>query len=283
MNDGYKIKYTLDKTGFFAESAVILFALSAIFRLIGSWGIWSKSRVEAILLLLLPVVCCVLMIVCILAFGKKGFFLSSIPVLLGAVFFVAQALSDSAANSSWIRISMNILLCAVVMVVYTATVFGWIQTKWLLPPLFGLPFLYKLILEDLPALANAEDPVTFVAGMEEMSVLGMLASMFCVGMGLKKVVAEKKKFLKKKEKAAKKAAEKAAEASAEPAAAAPAAPETVTEAAAAKVPADDGIVKPAETPLISDEPYTPVLTLNPEPLEMSDGKAEEKADDNGNE
>ena len=180
-NDTGKVKFYIDKSGFFAEGAMILLVLSAIFRVIGCWGMWT-NRVTAIMMILLPVCCCLLLVLCILLFGKKGFFLSCIPVLLGVVFFVFKSLSFD----SWVHTVLCILLYMVVAVVYTGTVFGWIRTKWLLPPLFGLPFLYHVIVEDLPALSNTAQPVTFAAGMQEMSVLCIMAALFCIGMGLKK-------------------------------------------------------------------------------------------------
>ena len=181
MNDNTKVRFSLDKNGFFAGSAVILLILTAIFRVIGCWGIWG-DRINMIMLVLLPVCCSLLMILCILLFGRRGFFLSIIPVLLGVVFFVFKALSFT----SWVQTVLCILLYLTVAVVYTATVFGWIHTKWLLPPLFGLPLLYHVVMIDLPALNNTVSPVTFSAGMQEMSVLCIMGAMLCVGLGLKK-------------------------------------------------------------------------------------------------
>lgn len=176
-----KVRYSIDKSGFFAEGAVILLVLSAVFRVIGCWGLWS-DRVFALMQILLPIGCCALLVLCILLFGRKGFFLSCIPVLLGVVFFIFKALGFS----SWLHTVLCILLYMLVAVLYTATVFGWIRTKWLLPPLFALPFLYHIFVEDLPALSDTARPVSFAAGMQEMSVLCIMAAMFCIGMGLKK-------------------------------------------------------------------------------------------------
>ncbi len=181
MNNSTKVRFSLDKNGFFAGSAVILLILTAICRVIGCWGIWN-DRINAVMLVLLPVCCCVLMILCILLFGRKGFFLSIIPVLLGVVFFVFNALN----YDNWIQTVLCILLYVTVAVVYTATVFGWLHTKWLLPPLFGLPLLYHIVFIDIPALNNVESPVSFKDGMQEMSVLCVLAAMLCVGLGLRK-------------------------------------------------------------------------------------------------
>ena len=105
-------------------------------------------------------------------------------MILGVVFFIYKAFSFE----SRIHMVLCILLYLAVAILYTGTVTGSIHTKWLLPPLFGLPFIYHIVVEDLPALSNTAVPVTFSAGMQEMSVLCIMAALFCVGMGLKKHV-----------------------------------------------------------------------------------------------
>ncbi len=182
-NNG-KVRFSIDRSGFFAESAVFLLFMSIIFRVIGCWGMWT-DRVSAIMNILLPVSCCLLLILCVLLLGKKGFFLSFIPVLLGVVFFVFKSLSFD----NWLPIVLSILLYMVIAVAYTGTVFGWIPTKWLLPPLFGLPFLYR-VYTDLRVLSEGPESVSFLAGMQELSILCIVAAVFCIGMGLKKRASE---------------------------------------------------------------------------------------------
>ena len=273
-NDSAKVRFIIDKTGFFAESAMILLIMSIIFRIIGCWGLWS-DRVYAIMLILLPVCCCLLMTLCILLFGKKGFFLSCIPVMLGVVFFVFKSLGFD----NWLQTVLCILLYILVAVVYTGTVFGWIHTKWLLPPLFGLPFLYHVIVQDLPALSNTAQPVTFAAGMQEMSVLCILAGMFCVAMGLKKHSVEPPTVEAEPVVPAPAAAPEPAPTPAPAPAPAPApVPAPAEEAPAAPVPE-----KPSESVAAAElnfagneEPYHATLTLDPEPWEPEDTAADKK-------
>ncbi len=243
MKDSGRVKFYLDKTGFFAESAMLLLVQTIAFRIIGCWGLWN-DRVNFIMLVLLPVCCCIMLGLCILLFGKKGFFLSVIPVLLGVVFFVYKSLSFT----SWTHTVLCILLYLTVAVVYTATVFGWIHTKWLLPPLFGIPFLYHLIIEDIPRLSDTVNPVTFLDGMQEISILGIMAALFCIGMGLKKRPAP---------------ASHTETPAPQPAPAPSPAP--------APAPAPAPSPAPAEEPESAkwDESYTPSLTLEPEPWEPS--------------
>ena len=179
-NDGSRVKFYIDKTGFFAESAIYFLIMAAIFRVIGCWGLWTDNT-YLLMQIVLPVGCCLLLALCIVLFGKRGFFLSCIPVLLGVVFFIFKSLSFD----SWLHTVLCILLYMVVAVLYTATVFGWIRTKWLLPPLFGIPFAVHVFM-DMRAMANTAEPVTFAAGMQEMSVLAIMAALFCIGIGLKK-------------------------------------------------------------------------------------------------
>ena len=266
MNESGRVRFYLDKTGFFAESAVILLAMAIIFRVIGCIGMWS-NRVDAIMLVLLPVLCCLLLILCIVLLGKKGFFLSFIPVLLGVVFFVFKSLSFE----SWMHTVLCVILYVVVAVIYTATVIGWIHTKWLLPVLFGLPFIYHVAVEDIPALIKTPESVTFAAGMKEMSVLCIMAALFCIGMGLKKRPPKQKKSRKE-----------AAEPAAEPVPAQPAAsavPAQTSETPVIQTAAPEA--EPEVNPILSDSPYTPVLTLDPDPIEPED--SENKADKSGDE
>ena len=266
-NDTGKVKFSIDKSGFFAEGAMILLVLSAIFRVIGSWGLWT-DRVYAMMMVALPVCCCLLLVLCILFFGKKGFFLSCIPVLLGVVFFVFKSLSFN----SWVHTVLCILLYMVVAVVYTGTVFGWIPTKWLLPPLFGLPFLYHVIVEDLPALSNTAEPVTFAAGMQEMSVLCIMAALFCIGMGLKKREAAPTVIepeVVEPEPVPETVAAPVAEAAPDEASDVGEVEETAEPAPAAEPePIPETLPLPEEDAgFLNEEPYHATLTLDPEPWE----------------
>ena len=133
------------------------------------------------MLIALPAGSCLLLALCILLLGKRGFFLSSLPVLLGVVFFIFKLIN----STSWMHTVLCILLYLAIVIIYPATVFGWIRTKWLLPPLFGIPFVIH-IARDLPRLSDTVNPVTFSAGMQEMSMLCMMAALMFIGFGLKK-------------------------------------------------------------------------------------------------
>lgn len=176
-----RAKFYIPRESIFAQLAIIFMLLSAIFRLIGVWGRWGDVFFRNTQIIL-PLCCNILYILCLFFLGKKGFFLSSIPVVFGVAFFVIK----SFGFDSWIHTVLCILLYLLILFIYCATVFGFIRTKWLLPPLFGLPFIYHIFVEDLPMLNDTVNPMTFTYGMQELSVLCIMLGLFCVGLGLKK-------------------------------------------------------------------------------------------------
>ena len=176
-----RARFYLEQDSVWAQLAIIFMLVSAICRLIGVWGMWGDLFFRNTQILL-PLCCNVLFALCVFFLGRRGFFLSSIPVLMGVAFFVIKAFGFG----NWVHTALCILLYLAVAVIYTGTVFGLIRTKWLLPPLFGLPFLYHVCIEDVAKLNDTANPMTFAYGMQELSVLCVMISLFCVGMGLKK-------------------------------------------------------------------------------------------------
>lgn len=176
-----RVRFYLERDSIWAQLAIIFMLVSAICRLIGVWGMWGDVFFRNTQILL-PLCCNVLFALCVFFLGRRVFFLSSVPVLLGVAFFVIK----SFGFGNWVHTALCILLYLAVAVIYTGTVFGLIRTKWLLPPLFGLPFLYHVCIEDVAKLNDTANPMTFAYGMQELSVLCVMISLFCVGMGLKK-------------------------------------------------------------------------------------------------
>ena len=108
-----------------------------------------------------------------------------------------------------------------------------------------------------------------------MVLLGLLASgvaaLFCIGVGLKKRPPKQKKSRKE-----------AAEPAAEPVPVQPAASAAPAQTAETPViQAAAAMAEPEANPILSDSPYTPVLTLDPDPIEPED--SENKADESGDE
>ena len=180
-----KIKFYTERNSFGVQAMIILMALSVAFRVIGCWGLWS-DRSFALSQIALPIGSALLLMVFVWLFGRRALWTTFIPVILGAVFFIVKSLGFE----SMVHTVLCILLYAAVIALYTGTVFGVIRTKWILAALFGLPFLYHIFVEDLPALRDTANPVSFSGGMQEMSVLCIMLGLFCLSLSMKKTIVE---------------------------------------------------------------------------------------------
>ena len=180
-----RVKFYTERNSFGVQAMIILMALSIAFRLIGCWGLWH-DRSFALTQIALPIGSALLLMVFVWLFGRRALWLSFIPVILGAVFFIIKSLGFE----STVHTVLCILLYAAVIALYSGTVFGLIQTKWILVALFGLPFLYHIFIEDLPALGDTVNPVSFSGGMQEMSVLCIMLGLFCLSFSMKKSIVE---------------------------------------------------------------------------------------------
>ena len=180
-----KVRFYVERDGFGVETMVILMALSIVFRIIGCWGLW-KDHTYALTQIVLPIVSAMLFIAIVWLLGKRALWTSFIPVLLGAIFFIIKAFGFE----NRVHMVLCILLYIAVIVLYFCTVFGLIRTKWFLVPLFGLPFLYHIFVEDLPALNNTANPVSFADGMQEMGVLCIMLGLFFLSLSMKKQIIE---------------------------------------------------------------------------------------------
>ena len=67
-----KIRYTLRRKGFLFSGALLLIALSILFRLIGYWGFWSHITSTTYTQVFLPVLCALLLIVFLPVFANHG-------------------------------------------------------------------------------------------------------------------------------------------------------------------------------------------------------------------
>ena len=187
-----KVRFYTERTSFGIQAMVILMALSVVFRIIGCWGLWN-DRSYAITQIALPIASALLYIASVWLLGKRALWLSFLPVVMGAVFFIIRALEFESS----LRMIVCLLLYIAVIVLYFCTIFGIIRTKWILVSLLGLPFLYHVFVEDLAAMRDTTNPVSFGTGMQEMGVLCIMLGLFAVSISMKKAVAEHKPHLPK--------------------------------------------------------------------------------------
>lgn len=178
-----KIRYKVDGKGIFARLAAICMLLSMVFRLMGYWGFWNKQTAFfCYMQILLPILCGILFIVILLYLGKKAFWLTVIPVCLGAVFFIVK----SADFDGFFKTVLCIVVSVLTAVVYTSVIFGKVKSKWLLVPVFGLPLLYQLIIRDGATFLAREGAMTLNEFIPELSVLLILLSLLLTVFAMKK-------------------------------------------------------------------------------------------------
>ena len=126
-----KVKFSVERTSIGVHAMIILMALSAAFRIIGCWGMWT-DRNFLVFQICLPILSALLMILLVWLFGRRALWMTVIPVFLGVVFFIVKSLSFE----SQLHTVLCILLYIVILGVYCCTVFGILKTKWFLVPLF---------------------------------------------------------------------------------------------------------------------------------------------------
>ena len=108
--------------------------------------------------------------------------MTALPVLMGVVFFMVKAFTFETMTHT----VLCLILYTAVLVIYSLTIFGIIRTKYLLYPLFGLPLLYHIFVEDMQIYILAEPPVPFFEWLPEISVLCIMAALLCVSVAMRK-------------------------------------------------------------------------------------------------
>ncbi len=138
--------------------------------------------------LLLPISAAVLFICGILTGERYVRPLTVTAVSLGVTFFLLKAVSFALLH----RILCTVLYFAV-QILYVLTVEGFLPTKKLLYPLFGLPLLYHIFVEDMQIYILADPPVPIWDWMPEISVLCIMAALFSLVFAMKteKITSEK--------------------------------------------------------------------------------------------
>lgn len=183
-----KTAAAIDKTSGFARNAVIFLAIAVLFRGLGVvQRIGMLDGYCLVTELILPVVFCVLLLVCVLTCGKRFLWISLLPMLFGSLFFISRALSSDhilgITPGAW-EILIRIFIYLVVSLFYSAAVLSDYRVKWLLIPAFGLGIVYHLVFEDYPALFRGEVPITFSNAMMELSILFLLLGLLFVSLSL---------------------------------------------------------------------------------------------------
>jgi len=178
--DETKRRLYVEPDGFCTEAAILFMALAVVFHLIGSIGRWGDMH-YLITQVALPVFSGLLLILCLLLFARRAFWTTVVPVVLGVVFFIFRILE---VESEWQMVGC-ISLYVVIVVLYTMA-FSHPKLKWVLALVLLAAFAFH-VWQDLQSLMDVtrEQPVGFVEGMQEMSVLGIMLSMLSLSLAMK--------------------------------------------------------------------------------------------------
>lgn len=173
--------YRIDPRRPAARLAVVLMALCALIRCY-YFARAGGSPAHLAVHLGLPLAAAAVFLWVVLRRGETHTGCTVVSVLCGVIFFIVKALSFP----SRLHTILCILLYLTVLSLYSLTVLGRIPTKKLLYPLFGLPLLYHIFVEDMQLYIFADPPVPFLEWLPEISVLMIMASLFCISVALEK-------------------------------------------------------------------------------------------------
>ena len=160
--------------------------VSAAVRL---WYYLSEPLTGSIVILHLfgPITAAILFILGILSGERYVKPLTIAAVVFGVGFFILKARTFA---------PMHRLFCTslyhAVLYLYLLTVEGVLPTKKLLYPLFGLPLLYHIFVEDMQLYILADPPVPVWDWMPEISVLCIMAALFSLTFAMKTEPIEQK-------------------------------------------------------------------------------------------
>ena len=171
--------YRIDPRHPAARAAVMLMALCAVIRCY-YFARTGGSPLHLLVHLGLPLTAAAIFLWVVLRRGETHTGCTVLSVLCGVVFFIVKALSFP----SRLHTVLCILLYLTVLSLYSLTVLGRIPTKTLMYPLFGLPLLYHIFVEDTKLYLFADPPVPFLQWLPEISVLMIMASLLCISVAL---------------------------------------------------------------------------------------------------
>ena len=136
-----KPSYTLSVRNPYTAAGLSMMGLAVVIRCV-YFGVHGGSAGYLTVHLLLPVLAALTFFA--VAAKQLSVKYTALGVLFGVVFFIIKAFTFA----SKLHTVLCVMLYLLVLGLYSATVFGWLPTKKLLYPLFGLPLLYHIFVED---------------------------------------------------------------------------------------------------------------------------------------
>ena len=161
--------------------SVVLMAAVAVIRCV-YYAIVGADAITLVIYLGLPVAAALWLIGVILLGGKRYAALSVLSVLFGVVFFMVKATTFT----SMIHTALCMVLYIGVLALFSLTLLGVIPTKLLLYPLFSLPLIYHIFVEDMQIYVLATPRPPFVEWLPEISVLLIMAALLSLSVALER-------------------------------------------------------------------------------------------------
>lgn len=183
-------RYRIAPTAPAAVTATALMLASAVIRVL--YFVFRDSAVPLPIgglpvHLLLPLLAAAWFVFAVLCHGSRAETVCP-AVTLGVVFFSVKAFSFA----SPLHTALCLLLYLTVLALCHLTLCGILRTKALLYPLFGLPLLYHLFVEDMQHYILAKPQPPFVEWLPEISVLCIMAALLSFSFALEERAAPRR-------------------------------------------------------------------------------------------
>ena len=175
-----KSSYSLHMSNRWTAVGMSMMTLSVLIRTV-YFAVEGGSVGHLIVHWLLPVLAALTFFYVLLRHSNHAEY-TALGVLFGVVFFIIKAFTFE----SRIHTILCVILYLLVLTLYSATVFGLLPTKKQLYPLFGLPLLYHIFVEDMQLYVFADPAVPYFQWLPEISVLLIMAGLLCISLGLER-------------------------------------------------------------------------------------------------
>lgn len=173
-----RLEVTIHPKHILSKISCVLFFISAFLRI---WY-YSGQENDAFTLwvqLIMPVAAAVIFLLGMSLGGKLIKPAVTTATVIGVAFFIVKATTFEPLHQT-----LCTILYTAVLLLFTLTLWGYIPTKILLYPLFGLPLLYHIFIEDTKLYFFADPPVPVWHWLPEISVLCIMAGLLFLSIGL---------------------------------------------------------------------------------------------------
>ena len=156
-----KSAYFIRREGFFGIASIVCMIIAIVLRIVGEimCGIkFNENVLTLVNYLIMPSACCLLFILSVACFGKKGLWTSFIAAAIGTAFFIERLFTAEHFGGIQLSegvISIFILVYVLFACLYSATVTGGIN-KWITISFMILGIAYHVAVFDVPVLIAKE-------------------------------------------------------------------------------------------------------------------------------